>query len=115
MHELSIANSILEAVRMEASQHERARLSRVGIRVGQLAGIDSEALHFCFDSLVKGTPLDPLPLEIELRPRRDRCCLCGCTFHFDEFDTTCPFCGSERTECIDGTELELSYVELEEP
>jgi hydrogenase nickel incorporation protein HypA/HybF len=51
MHELSIANSILEAVRAEAVRRPGVRLLKVGLRVGELAGVEPEALSFCFDSL----------------------------------------------------------------
>ena len=114
MHELGIANSILETVRAEAAQHMGSRVCKVGLRIGELSGVNPEALQFCFGALVKDSRLDPLPLEIEFCPRRQRCGVCGCAFVVADYDTGCPFCGSEQTECVGGTELEFSYIELEE-
>ena len=114
MHELGIANSVFEAVRTEASQHGNARVCKVGVRVGEWAGVDPEALRFCFESLVKDTPFEPLVLEIETCSRQQRCAVCGRTFQVVDYDTNCPACRSPKTECVGGTELELSFLELEE-
>lgn len=64
MHELGIADSILQAVRTEMARQAGGRASKVAIRIGPLAGVDSGSLTFCFDALVKGSDLDPLALEI---------------------------------------------------
>ena len=63
MHELSIANSILEAVRKERERLNGARVTKVGVRIGELAGVDPEALSFGFEVLVKDTDLEPLALD----------------------------------------------------
>ena len=41
------------------------RPTKVGVRIGELAGIDPESLAFCFEALVKGTEMEPLELVIE--------------------------------------------------
>jgi hydrogenase nickel incorporation protein HypA/HybF len=71
MHELSIADSILDAVRNESARHGGAHVSKVGLLLGELAGVDRESLSFCFDALVLGTELEPLELDIEFRQRVD--------------------------------------------
>jgi Zn finger protein HypA/HybF involved in hydrogenase expression len=38
---------------------------KVGVRIGEMAGIDPDSLAFCFEALVQGTELEPLELEIE--------------------------------------------------
>ncbi|MGD0922857.1 MAG: hydrogenase maturation nickel metallochaperone HypA [Terriglobia bacterium] len=114
MHELSIASAILEAVQGEAVRRPGARLLKVGLRVGELAGVEPEALSFCFDSLVRGTELEPLTLEIETRPRRQLCPECGRTFRVVDYSIVCPDCGAAGTRCIGGNELEMVYLELEE-
>ena len=66
MHEMGIANSILEAVRTEAAAHAPARATKVGVKIGEMAGVDPDSLAFCFEALVKGSDLEPL--ELEIRP-----------------------------------------------
>ena len=65
MHEVAVAGGIMDAVRVETAARKPARAVRVGVRIGEMAGIDPESLAFCFEALVKGTELEPLELEIE--------------------------------------------------
>jgi len=65
MHEVGIAASILDAVRQESAGRQPARPVKVGVRIGEMAGIDPDSLAFCFQALVKGSGLEPLELAIE--------------------------------------------------
>jgi len=114
MHELSIANSVLEAVRAEIQRRPGARLLKVGLRIGELAGVDPEALSFGFRALVQGTEFEAATLDIEARPRRQHCRECGREFIVRDYETACPDCGATHTECVGGDELELAYLELED-
>jgi hydrogenase nickel incorporation protein HypA/HybF len=113
MHEMSIATSILTAVATEAARYPGSRARRVGVRIGELAGIDPESLRFCFEALVKDSELDGLVLEIEERKRRHRC-VCGAEFAVNDYEFACTSCGNAVTQCVSGDELELAYVEVEE-
>ena len=65
MHEVAIAGGILDAVRTELAARQPEKAVKVGVRVGEMAGIDPESLVFCFEALVKDSDLDPLELAIE--------------------------------------------------
>jgi len=114
MHELSIANSILEAVRKEREGLNGARVTKVGVRIGELAGVDPEALSFGFEVLVKDTDLEPLALEIESTLRRHECLKCKQVFTVVDYKLDCPACGATETRCVGGDELELAYLEVED-
>ena len=115
MHELGIANSVLEAVRVEAQRHPGALPVKVAVRVGELAGVDPDALTFGFEVLTSGTEWERLKLEVETCPRRHKCLACGKIFRVVDYNFACPDCGSLQTECVSGDELELAYLEMEEP
>jgi hydrogenase nickel incorporation protein HypA/HybF len=114
MHELSIASAILDAVRKEAEKRPGAHVTKVGVRIGALSGVEPEALSFGFSVLVKGTDLDPLALEIEPVPRRQRCPACDFTFEVKEYNLACPRCGRIETQFAGGDELDMAYLEIEE-
>ncbi len=114
MHELGIANSVIDAVRAAALQQPSARVRKVGLRVGELSGVNGESLAFCFEALVQDTELAGVPLHIELCRRRHRCRRCAEAFVVLDYQSACPSCGSADTECVGGEELELAYLELEE-
>ena len=113
MHEMSIAASMLEAVQAESARHG-AHVMAVGLKIGELSGVDSESLRFCFDALVVDTTLAPLTLNIERMPWRNRCRHCAQDFVVTEYRTECPHCGSPETEVAGGKELEFAYLEIEE-
>ena len=87
MHEMGIASSILDAVHRELHLYPGSRAAKVGVRIGEFAGVDRESLAFCFEALVKGSEFEPLELAIEWCPE-----------------------GGTRT----GEELELAYLELDD-
>ena len=113
MHEMSIAASMLEAVRAESVRHN-AHVLALGVKIGELSGVDSESLRFCFETLVQDTDLAPLALRIEHLPWRNRCRQCTQDFNVHEYRTDCPQCGSAETELASGKELEFAYMEIEE-
>ena len=111
---MAIANSVLEAVRTEMRLHPGTYPCKVGVRIGEMAAIDQEALRFCFEAMIQETDLEALELGIEVCPRRHRCQVCGHEFVVRDYDSRCPQCASLQTTCISGDELELAYLEVEE-
>src|SRR5690348_3652001 len=114
MHELGIAASILETVEKESLRHPGAHITKVGVRIGELSGVDGDALQFGFDVLVKDTTFEPLALELELVPRIQRCAKCEYDFRMTAYDPQCPLCGGLATACISGEELDIAYMEVDE-
>jgi hydrogenase nickel incorporation protein HypA/HybF len=114
MHEMGIANSVLDAIRTEMLRYPGSYPCKVGVRIGEMAAIDPEALRFCFEAMILETDLASLELAIELCPRRHRCSTCGHEFALQDYDFSCRLCGSLGTSCISGDELELAYLEVEE-
>jgi hydrogenase nickel incorporation protein HypA/HybF len=115
VHEVGIAASILESVEAEARRRPGMRFAAVGVRIGELSNVDKDALEFAFEALTRNTPLESLRLEVEWCSRRQKCLECGEEFAVQEFDLRCPLCSSDKTSCIGGTELDVAYLELEEP
>lgn len=115
MHELGLATNILETVRLELARRNGARAVKVELRVGELSAVDRDSLQFCFESLVKGTDLEPLSLSIDWRPHTHRCNQCGEVFEVIDYTLVCPKCASADTRFAGGDELEIAYLEIEEP
>ena len=113
MHELGIATSILECVQAEAKRHPDSRITKVGVKIGELSGVDRDALQFGFEVLIKDTEWEPLVLDLEYIPRMQRCSKCVYEFRMTEFDPRCPLCGELGTQCISGEELDIVYMEVD--
>jgi hydrogenase nickel incorporation protein HypA/HybF len=114
MHELGIASSILDCVQAEARRHPGVRISKVGVKIGELAGVDVDSLQFGFECIVKDTEWERVALDIESIPRMQRCPKCQHEFRMADFDPECPQCGEFATQCISGEELDIAYMEVDE-
>jgi hydrogenase nickel incorporation protein HypA/HybF len=115
LHEMSIAASVLDAVRAESVLHGGALVTRAGLRIGELSGVDVESLRFCLEVLVTDTDQAALVFEIEVVPWTRRCRACNAVFRVIDARPECAACGSSDTEASGGDQMELSFVELEEP
>ncbi|MBI4877977.1 MAG: hydrogenase maturation nickel metallochaperone HypA [Acidobacteria bacterium] len=65
MHELSVAQSILDAVETEVRNRPGAVLRAVGLRIGELAAVDADSLRFSWECLTRETTFEGVALEIE--------------------------------------------------
>ena len=114
MHELSIAQRIVEIAGEEASRHEGGRVQAVHLRLGPLSGVVADSLLFAWNFACEETPLQGASLEIEAVPVRVRCRSCRAESEAgSEYDLRCPSCGSTATEAVAGRELEITSLEVE--
>ncbi len=112
MHEASIALNLIEAVERRRESQAPARVTAIHVRVGELAGVSTEALDFAFQCLSAGTPLAGARLVFEAVPLTMTCEACGRTSPVEDLVFRCPACGSEKTRVSTGRELEVRTLEL---
>jgi hydrogenase nickel incorporation protein HypA/HybF len=113
VHELGIAQSIFVSVLEEAQAHGGGRVTRIGLRIGEMSGVNAEALRFSFQVTVQNTELAEAVLDIEDVPLSFRCRRCEHEFAVVNYEAACPACGSTDTQAVRGDELQISYLELE--
>ena len=90
MHELSVAQSIVDACSERAAG---ARVLRVTLEVGTLSCVMPEALRSCYDVAAQATPLAGSELEIICVPAHSRCGDCGAEVEVYDLLRGCA-CGS---------------------
>lgn len=110
MHELGITQNIIAIARAYAGS---ARVQRVVLEIGNLAAIMPAAILFCFDICAQGTPLEGAILEIREIPGLARCRTCGQEMALSQLFGICS-CGSHDLQVIQGEELKIKELELEE-
>jgi hydrogenase nickel incorporation protein HypA/HybF len=86
---------------------------RVTLEVGKLSGVMTDAIAFCFDVVAQGTALEGASLDIHEVEGRARCTACGAEFDMPTLYTACA-CGSRRLHRLQGEELKIKTMELEE-
>ncbi len=112
---MSIAEAVLDAVRAETSNRPGERLIRAALRIGEISGVEPDSLRFCLEILAADTDLAPVAFEFEIQPWTRRCRRCGAVFRVVDYNPNCSACGSSETEAAGGDQMELSYLEFEEP
>lgn len=76
MHEYSIISALVDQVATRARPHRGARVRRVHVALGELAGVDPELLATAFTTFRERTPCDGAELVIESRAARWVCPRC---------------------------------------
>lgn len=114
MHELGIAQNILQIVRQSVPEKDAADVRSIRIRVGLLSGVVPDSLDFCFRAIVNDTDMQRASLEIEQVPIVSECKDCRNRFQMSDFDFSCPACKSSNLELISGRELDILEIELAE-
>lgn len=115
VHELAIAQSILEQVQEVVAREGLGRVQAIRLRIGALRAVVPECLEIGFQSLSRGTPLEGARLEIEEVPLRLRCRDCGAeSAPEDGLAWLCPACGGPGVDLIAGRELALESLEVED-
>ncbi len=108
MHELAITQSIVDTVLQRTGDR---KVTTVRLRVGQLAGVVPDALRFCFDLVIAGSPLEGAELVMEQPAGEAHCRRCGDDFHLPDLILLCP-CGSADVDILAGRELQVCSVEV---
>jgi len=112
MHEISIAQGIVDIVEQELARHGVKELKAVNIAVGKLAGVVPEQLAFCFDLITADTSMNGVSLNIREVPMGYVCGSCGEEFTSEEVAFACPRCGRQNPGMITGMELNIESIEV---
>lgn len=110
MHEVSIAEGIASAV--QGAVGEKTSVVSVRVAVGELAGVDVDALLFAWQSVRKGTAMADAELVVERPEGRAWCMQCSKEVPLHRHGDPCPECGSYQLIATQGHELQVLDVEV---
>jgi hydrogenase nickel incorporation protein HypA/HybF len=112
MHELAIAESVLEIVERTARANGSERVATVWLEIGALSHVEPEALRFCFDAVTRGGPAERARLEIATIPGKAWCMPCGELVPLAGLGESCPVCGSYQLRVSQGEEMRVKEIEI---
>ena len=113
MHELSIANSIVEIAAEHARQQGGGRVIGVTLRIGRLSCVHEDALRYSFDLVTEGTPLAGASLAVIEVPVRIWCTLCRAEVELPGIQRfACPACGHLSGDIRAGRELDIESIQI---
>ena len=110
MHEMSIVAGVLDIAENEARSAGAQVINAVEIEVGALAGVEIDALEFCFSVARQGTLAAEASLVIHEIPGLGYCLECDKNVAAESFIPTCPDCGGLLPELMQGKELRVRSI-----
>jgi hydrogenase nickel incorporation protein HypA/HybF len=112
---MGIAMEIVDIVKASIPEDmQGAKIKRVNLQVGKLSAIVPDSLQFCFDLVIKDTPLDGAELAIEELSVVALCKECQTRWTVTEPVFTCKNCQSGAIDILSGRELDIKSIEIEE-
>jgi hydrogenase nickel incorporation protein HypA/HybF len=113
VHELAVAQALVEQVDAVIRQHGASQASLIRVRIGPLAGVVSELLASAFPLAAAGSRMEHAVLDLVAAPIRVRCQTCGAETEAALNRLVCGACGDWHTQVVSGDELLLESIELE--
>ena len=112
MHEMSLAEGVLQLIEDAARRQEFAKVTAVWLELGQLSGVEVAAMRFCFDAVTRDSIADGARLEIIATPGVGWCMECSITVPMAEVFGECPQCGGHQMQVTGGTEMRVKELEV---
>lgn len=113
MHEMSLAEGIIELVEDAARREGARRVGLVVVEIGQLAAVEPEALRFCFAAVARGSVVEAAVLDIVDVPGTGCCPDCAATVALSERWAVCPACGGGLVQATGGTGMRVREIGIE--
>ena len=112
MHEMTVAQSLIEIIADEAAKNNAKPIS-VKISCGTLNPVNDEVLSFAFEAIAKDTLCEGVKLQVEHKPIRARCKNCNQKFDVEMSLPECPKCGRDDFELLPDAPLILEEIEFQ--
>jgi len=113
MHELSIVMNILDTVEEKAIELNASVVHEIEVDIGELSGVECDALEFAMENSPKKEILKHAILVINRIHAKARCKSCGNEFDLSDFYTPCPNCGKFDHDIFQGKELKVKAIKID--
>lgn len=113
MHEMSLAESVLQIIEGMARSQDFKRVKAVWLEIGSLSCVESEALRFSFEAVTDGSIAHGARLEIVEMEGRGLCLKCSAEMALATRYEACPGCGSHEIRVTGGDAMRVRELEVE--
>ena len=114
MHEMGLAAEIIRIASDEAKAAGGTAVSVLRLRVGEWSGVEVESLRFALEALGEDTLLEGCRVEIDRVAPLFRCGECEQTYTGEGYFAPCAHCGALGGELVQGDEMTVSELEVED-
>ena len=114
MHEMSLAESLLEQILEVARENRVVKVEKVEMEAGVLRQVIPDVMVAAFESTVKGTIAEGAWLTVTEVKAKAECRECLAVFEPAIDDFVCPECGLSNARVLQGEAIVLKSIEGEE-
>jgi hydrogenase nickel incorporation protein HypA/HybF len=111
MHEITVVASLFEIIERQVAEKRITSISRVYLKMGELAALEPMTLTACFEVLAEGTVAQGAELVVEVLPVTARCPECDTLFRVIRYQFQCPCCRGDTALLVSGKELYIESLE----
>ncbi|MCW8883917.1 MAG: hydrogenase maturation nickel metallochaperone HypA [Motiliproteus sp.] len=112
MHEMSLAEGVIQVLEDNAKTQGFSRVDKVWLEIGLLSQVEVEAMRFCFEAVCRGTLAEGCELEIIESAGQGWCHQCCQQFDYNARFDPCPLCGGYQVEVVGGNEMRVKELEV---
>lgn len=113
MHELANCRRLIKMAEEQAKLHSATTITRLVAKVGVMSGIDIAEIRELLPIVARDSCLADTEILIESQPLVMACVSCGHEFSPVGVTTPCPWCASEKTRLVSGTEFVLHSIDVD--
>lgn len=113
MHELPVAESLLEIATRHARSAGASKVVTLNIVIGQLSSIIDDSVQFYWDIIAENSPAEGARLIFRRIPTELLCLDCNCQYIPGDGELTCPKCSGSNVKIVAGKEFYLESIEVE--
>jgi hydrogenase nickel incorporation protein HypA/HybF len=114
MHELSIAQSLINVAKDVFPPDSGGKITALSVQVGEMSDIKIDALEFAFSAIKAGTLLCDAELHIEIVQGEAECQECQTIFPVHSYVASCPSCKSYHLKILKGRDLNITGLTIDE-
>lgn len=112
MHELSIAQAIVNQAVELLEKEKGSRVRRISLTIGVLSGVEEHALNAAFPIACEGTPVEGAALEIEVEEASVFCRDCNSEVVVTPPFMVCGTCMGSNVDIKAGRDMIIRQMEV---
>ncbi len=113
MHEMSLAENVLQIIEQSSRSQCFVRVRRVVLEIGQLSSVEPDAMRFCFDAVMADSIAQGAVLEIIETAGQGICADCASVVQLSALYEACPGCGGYQGNVTGGGLMRVIELEVE--
>jgi hydrogenase nickel incorporation protein HypA/HybF len=113
MHEVALAQGIVDIVTEQATARGFTRATVVHVELGALSSVLPDALVFGFESAARGTPAQGARLQLVHKPGTGWCLDCAAEIEVPARVALCPKCQGTKWVVTGGEQMRVLELEVD--